>query len=566
MAYSSSVKRTQVPKCCELCEEDTRIKWRCVECNMSLCDKCKKLHQKVQISVPHEIVDIKTSLHDVQPKVIVDNIPCHEHKAKMTCLFCRTCDHLVCPDCVSFTHKKHNFEPIEKVLPEKLDELKGAEERYCNNLTLCQTKPKEIQDFETKCDSLVDETIEQIKQKEQNLIEDITKYSKNLQNQAEFERKTVKTQLSDLKGQTNQAEENLKTKKDEVMTALASNKGSMIFASAIEIKKKMPDLNFKLFPSGIKPFVPTRGTVEDISNLFGSLQEMKIPQVQSDIDFEVVNSYTTDLPRISNIITVNDKSTWINNYEKQVLRQINIDNDNITTTNEISCQINNMTLTSNNDILLSVSNSSNVKLLTKSGEIKPFLSVSPLLPQGIHVTSDNNIIVGVIELGATYTPTDKSTRALLIVGMDGKQQHTYQYDSNKHRLFTVPPRITTNNNKDIVLVDMTSGNTGRVVVVGWEGVLRWTYTGHSKINATTQFYPRDVVTTTAGHIIVSDYNTHALHVLSGQGDILTCKVMEDNGIEYPWTLNLDMKGQLWVGCSTGGKQSRAKIHMVNLLC
>jgi hypothetical protein len=34
--------------------------------------------------------------------------------------------------------------------------------------------------------------------------------------------------------------------------------------------------------------------------------------------------------------------------------------------------------------------------------------------------------------------------------MDGKQQHTYQYDSNKHRLFTLPDRITTNNNKDIV--------------------------------------------------------------------------------------------------------------------
>jgi spermidine synthase len=49
--------------------------------------------------------------------------------------------------------------------------------------------------------------------------------------------------------------------------------------------------------------------------------------------------------------------------------------------------------------------------------------------------------------------------------MDGKQQHTYQYDSNKHRLFTLPHRITTNNNKDIVVVDMTSGHTGRVVVV-----------------------------------------------------------------------------------------------------
>jgi hypothetical protein len=111
------------------------------------------------------------------------------------------------------------------------------------------------------------------------------------------------------------------------------------------------------------------------------------------------------------------------------------------------------------------------------------------------VTSDNNIIVGVKEPGNPFTPTDKSTRALLIFGMDGKQQHTYQYDSNKHRLFTVPYRITTNNNKDIVVVDKTSGDTGRVVVVGWEGGLRWTYTGHSKINVTTQFNPIDVVTT-----------------------------------------------------------------------
>jgi hypothetical protein len=66
----------------------------------------------------------------------------------------------------------------------------------------------------------------------------------------------------------------------------------------------------------------------------------------------------------------------------------------------------------------------------------------PTTTWGIHVTSDNNIIVGVIEPGDPFTPTDKSTRALLIFGMDGKQQHTYQYDSNKHRLFTRPRRIT----------------------------------------------------------------------------------------------------------------------------
>jgi hypothetical protein len=222
-----------------------------------------------------------------------------------------------------------------------------------------------------------------------------------------------------------------------------------------------------------------------------------------------------------------------------------------------------MTLTSNNDLLLSDVNSSDIKLLTKSGEIKPFFSVSsPLRPLGIHVTSDNNIIVGVTEPGDNYfTPTDKSTRALLIFGMDGKQQHTYKYDSNKHRLFTLPHRITTNNNKDIVVVDLTSVVTGRVVVVGWEGGLRWTYTGHSKINVATQFKPFDVVTTTAGHIIVSDRRSHALHVLSEQGDILTCKVMEDTGIKCPISLDIDMRGQLWVGCDED-EGSDATIHKV----
>jgi hypothetical protein len=115
-------------------------------------------------------------------------------------------------------------------------------------------------------------------------------------------------------------------------------------STATKSKKMMSDLNFNQIPSEIKYFIHGKETVNDIPNLFGSLQKMKIPQVQSDIDFEVVNSYTTDLSDISNIITVDDKSTWVNNCKKQVIRQINVDNDNITTTKQISCFIYDMTL------------------------------------------------------------------------------------------------------------------------------------------------------------------------------------------------------------------------------
>ena len=348
----------------------------------------------------------------------------------MTFVFCRTCDHLVCADCVSYKHNKHNFEPIEKILPEKVDELKGAEARYSKDLTLCQAKVEEFQISETKCESLCDETITTIKKREKQLIDGITKHSQKLQNEIELERKTVKKTFCDVKRQADQAEKTIILHQDEIMAALKSIQGSTIFTTATKSKKMMSDLNFNLIPSEIKYFIPGKETVNDIPNLFGSLQKMKIPQVESDIDFEVVNSYTTDLSGINNIITVDDKSTWVNDYNKEVIRQINIDNDNITTTKKISYDIYDMTLTSNNDILLSVYNSSDIKLLTKSGEIKPFFSVSsPLITWGIHVTSDDYIIVGVLEPGDPYTPTDKSTRALLIFGMDGKQQHTYQYDS-----------------------------------------------------------------------------------------------------------------------------------------
>jgi hypothetical protein len=38
--------------------------------------------------------------------------------------------------------------------------------------------------------------------------------------------------------------------------------------------------------------------------------------------------------------------------------------------------------------------------------------------------------------------------------------------------------------------------------------------------------------------------------------------MEDMGIKYPLSLDIDRSGQLWVGCH---KETGAKIHKINLL-
>jgi hypothetical protein len=46
---------------------------------------------------------------------------------------------------------------------------------------------------------------------------------------------------------------------------------------------------------------------------------------------------------------------------------------------------------------------------------------------------------------------------------------------------------------------------------------------------------------------------------------LPVSVMRDFGIKYPFSLDIDMRGQLWVGCVEGSEGSNAKIHIVKLL-
>ena len=192
--------------------------------------------------------------------------------------------------------------------------------------------------------------------------------------------------------------------------------------------------------------------------------------------------------------------------------------------------------------------SSDVKMLTKSGEIKPILSVVPLLPTRMHETSNNDSILAVVD-EYTFELRDKSCRKIVVFGEDKKEKQSYQYNKCQQRLFTFPFRIT-DINSDIAVIDRTSDD-GRVVVLGNEGGVKWIYQGHPQINTEDKpFNPCDIVTTSVGNVIVADCINNTLYVISGVGGpLLTYKVMLDQGVMFPWSLDIDTRGQLWIGCS-----------------
>jgi len=119
---------------------------------------------------------------------------------------------------------------------------------------------------------------------------------------------------------------------------------------------------------------------QHLSKSFGILSSVKLSNKPHDTELKVLKTYTTYLPVVNRIVSLDNKKAWISSYMANVLRQVVID-DKIQTMKEIPVKIYDMARTQSNDILISITNSSDVKLITQSGEFKLFIFVAPLYVQ-----------------------------------------------------------------------------------------------------------------------------------------------------------------------------------------
>ncbi|VDI27443.1 Hypothetical predicted protein [Mytilus galloprovincialis] len=55
-----SLPQGQCPVQCQLCEGNPKVKWKCLDCDLLMCSKCKdKVHSKFKSEKVHRIIDIK---------------------------------------------------------------------------------------------------------------------------------------------------------------------------------------------------------------------------------------------------------------------------------------------------------------------------------------------------------------------------------------------------------------------------------------------------------------------------------------------------------------------------
>jgi hypothetical protein len=194
--------------------------------------------------------------------------------------------------------------------------------------------------------------------------------------------------IAEMAKEIDKSKNTLKVQQETIQTAIKSTKAVLIFAAAAEHRGSIQDFSFAKLHPEIKKFVSGE---QHISKSFGILSSVKSSNKSHDAELKVLNSYTTDLPEVNRLISLDPKTAWISSYTGNILRKVLID-DQIVTIKEIPVKIYDMALAKCNDILISIANSSEVKLLTNAGEIKTFITVASLITTVIHVTNNNDIM------------------------------------------------------------------------------------------------------------------------------------------------------------------------------
>ncbi|XP_048248743.1 E3 ubiquitin-protein ligase Midline-1-like [Haliotis rufescens] len=177
----ADVVKTGSASCCSVCEklgETTPGASWCSECQVSLCERCAKMHVANPASHDHEICDLSGEVKVKRRRKVV----CREHKDEVIKLVCKDCHKAVCQTCCVVYHRKcESVVTIQSMMPNLKYHLRRHAEQLSKKIhrkeTIVKKTNKKISGIEKNkiavenhIKSAVERAIANIKQKGKQLM------------------------------------------------------------------------------------------------------------------------------------------------------------------------------------------------------------------------------------------------------------------------------------------------------------------------------------------------------------------------------------------------------------
>ncbi len=169
---------------CEGCDENIVAVSRCVDCDANLCKTCLNYHAKLNMIRHHQIVNaVGSSNKRLQEKIKNESSKCKKHTDQKLCIYCDTCDLLVCLKCVAYDHRAqhHNLSEINESIRSHRQAVEEALMKFDECRKQFQKVDDSIKHSQHRLQVMVDRALRDIVAKEEEEIAKIRNASRLLQ-------------------------------------------------------------------------------------------------------------------------------------------------------------------------------------------------------------------------------------------------------------------------------------------------------------------------------------------------------------------------------------------------
>lgn len=107
---------------CEECDSNEQAIAHCAQCCSYLCEYCSGAHKRMKRYRDHEVTPLQElNLETFQPKHPPQY--CIQHANELLKLYCKSCNVLVCCNCIVATHQGHTFASINKETRSEVEQV-----------------------------------------------------------------------------------------------------------------------------------------------------------------------------------------------------------------------------------------------------------------------------------------------------------------------------------------------------------------------------------------------------------------------------------------------------------
>ena len=579
----------QAPMLCQICEIARGIEWKCLDCDLLMCQKCKeKIHPKFKLANEHKIVHIKdienkeVQVRNYENEIHFGDIKCTDHSDQTCCMYCKSCDKLVCVQCVIKTHKSHVFEEISSGYSLKRENLRKHTFIWKKQAEILTNEIEKLENIQEDNKIQYKEVNEKIITHEKAVKDEVEKFTKSVKDGLDTKWDLIQvgteTEIDRVKERKMNIQERMK-KAEDLMNIKDGNK---FFKDIKDMEISLKDgFQYTAPNKYVKEILPTFVPGMFIQDNFGNLKLNNCSSNDEEnpctkIELKIGKEYLTTVDTVYRVAHCKDGHIWIcsNIGTSEILQKVKPTGNEL---KEISSYkiihvVYDMAVSQWNNILLCTNDNQIQSIEERTGQLRNTkFGVEYLIPSAI-CSREFLIVVGAIN--NDYPKHGK--RVVIKMNEKGEHEHVMEYDKNGQPIFTYPLSVAcTNNLQTVFVIDGLSHDTYsafRLVIQTGSDSFEY-YEGHSTLNNSfdKRFCPIAIQAAPSNSIIINDFSTNALHILSPSG--LSAYVsLSELGIQCSFSLCCTLT-HLFIGCqsfqgngceSNQESMDRAKLYELNI--